>query len=229
MNKNKLYFTGDTHGEGLLSRLWNIDDGDTLCILGDFGYVWKEGDVSRLQHLSFNILEPENKSVVVVLGNHENYDIIEQLPQVEKYGGIVYEVSSHIHIFKQQGLYEVCGHKLAVYGGGLSVDKDRRQLGVSYWKQEIPTNRMFDCFMQELSAVDTSEYILLSHVCEKSLVEKLLWKGADKLLDDTTEHLQMIKDKYNFQHHYFGHFHDDIETAEYSLLWENVIEAVKGV
>lgn len=200
---NNLYLTGDMHGSGLLSRLWAIPQNSTLCVLGDFGYIWHKGDIEALQNLSRSILEEDDKRIVVVLGNHENYDIIEGLPQVEKYNGIVYEVSSHIHIFKQQGLYEVCGHKLAVYGGGLSIDKQHRKLGVSYWKQEVPTRRMFDCFVAELEKVDTSEYILLSHTCNTELVEQLLWQGADKIYDDTTTHLQMIKDAYKFKHHFF--------------------------
>lgn len=224
---NKLFMTGDTHGTELLSRLWHINNGDTLCILGDFGYIWKKGDIEKLKTLTHIVIEPENKYIVIVLGNHENYDIIEQLPQVEKYGGLVYEVSSHIHIFKQQGLYEVCGHKIAVYGGGLSVDRQYRKLGVSYWKQEVPTMRMFDCFMQQLQTIDTKEYILVSHTCEMNLIEKLLWEGADKIDDDTAYHLQQIKDEYTFKHHYFGHFHDDRETALYSLLWQEVIEIGK--
>lgn len=87
-----IYITGDTHGD-LVSRFsyhrhpelrsWTKDD--VVFVLGDVGVPWYNTAKYDTYHLDFCASKPP--TFIFILGNHENYDEIEKMPTVEKFGG----------------------------------------------------------------------------------------------------------------------------------------------
>ena len=226
-----VYLTGDTHGE-VLKRISKkqcrkysqpiLKSGDILIVLGDFGLVWDNKSWSTIKYVN-KYLSERGIKIMSVLGNHESYFLIEQLPTVSIYGGKCYEVSSNIHFMQNGELFDIHGYKFAVFGGAYSVDKMYRKEGKSWWSQEIPNKETMQYFIDNLEKINTSEYILLTHTTNYEMVKFLLWNDSPKL-DDVSRFLEFVKYHYNFKHHYFGHFHDNRYYNDYTLLYEDIVE-----
>ena len=222
-----IYFTGDTHGgqgyTDLHWRLKEVENNSVLLIAGDFGYVWDKDYLIKLLPIE-HICQHNNIEIYSVLGNHENYDIINKLPIVEKYGGKCYQVSENIFFFCNGELFDFGKCKLAVWGGGLSIDKEFRIPGKSWWAAEIPSYRTFYNFMEKLETVNTKEYILFTHVPSTETVERLLWNVNPKFTDPVGQQVSGLKNHFEFNHHIFGHMHDDKQFENETLIWEDVLE-----
>lgn len=62
---------------------------DVLIQLGDFGWVWYPLDTNKEQEYWLAWLAGKKYTLAVVLGNHENYDVINALPVEKKWGNYV--------------------------------------------------------------------------------------------------------------------------------------------
>jgi len=102
-----------------------------LFQLGDFGcylhYPTTEDYKKELRNRKD--LSSRNFTLFVILGNHENFDLIYDLPLVEKWGGLVYEEKlegGSIYIAKHGEVYTINGKTIFVYGGARSSDIEYR-------------------------------------------------------------------------------------------------------
>lgn len=87
-----ILFSGDTHsftykfGNKCNPYTNNLTKDDFIVILGDCGFVWN-GSKQDMRSLEF--LNGKNCNIICICGNHENYDLIEQMPIINKFGGKV--------------------------------------------------------------------------------------------------------------------------------------------
>lgn len=163
---------------------------------------------------------------IALLGNHEGYDRIERLPIVGRFGGSVYRVSERISILQDGNLYTNDGKTFFVFGGGDSVDENRRFPGESWWPQEIPTQKQLKRGLETLCAVDGVVDYVVSHACPRNVLEHMedkdLLVHRLKVLDPTVDMLTRLWRKLtDYQGWYFGHFHLDFEWRRYRGLWED--------
>ena len=82
-----IFVTADTHGEVERfedKQLKKIKKGDSLVILGDFGFVW---DGSRNEKKALKWLSRRRYQLLFVDGSHENHALLAQYPQEEFCGG----------------------------------------------------------------------------------------------------------------------------------------------
>lgn len=81
------YITGDTHGklEDLKERLKGLElkEDDILIICGDFGFDWNEDLIEKWKAFEHPY------TVLFCDGNHENFDILNDLPSTEMFGSKV--------------------------------------------------------------------------------------------------------------------------------------------
>jgi len=92
-----IYLTGDKHGniqelsfkQHPIMRTLTAED--TLFILGDFGLIWEWNCDTKEEAYNLNWLNEQVYTTIVILGNHENWTKILQMPQIEKFGGKVRE------------------------------------------------------------------------------------------------------------------------------------------
>lgn len=99
---NHLYMTGDIHADTARftykkhPTLRDWDKTDILVCLGDFGLPFgtqapyyntqfRKQDIYNLKQLDSHV----PCDTIVICGNHEDYDFIETLPRVQRYGGTV--------------------------------------------------------------------------------------------------------------------------------------------
>ena len=120
-----IYITGDTHGG--FRRFGNkyfppqkhMSREDYVIITGDFGGLWDGGpkDWYWLDWLSGKPF-----TTLFVDGNHENFDLLNALPEKEWHGGRVHEVRENIlHLMRGQR-FTIGGCSVFAMGGAASHD-----------------------------------------------------------------------------------------------------------
>lgn len=100
-----LYFHGDTHGILINSfsykqhpEMRQLTEEDYLFILGDCGVPWndytKEEDIYQLKWL-----DSRPYKTIIITGNHDNYDMIEQMQPIQFCNGIARQANIYGHKF----------------------------------------------------------------------------------------------------------------------------------
>jgi len=243
--KNRLFVCGDTHIPSDIYKLNSssfpeqseLTKDDVLVQLGDFGGIWYALGSNREQEYWLNWLGNKNFTTAVVLGNHENYDIIETLPWETKWGNEVqfYELENgnKIYFFKRGAIYNINGHKCLTIGGAHSIDKAHRTPHISWWEQEdITSKEISNCF-EELDEKGYDVDYVLTHTCPSRIVMEfvhLTMYNQGKIKDTTAEFLDEIDNRVEFKSWHFGHMHthykhidnyDDGHTDEYTCHYNN--------
>jgi hypothetical protein len=119
-----LYATGDTHGEWSRFNMDNFPEqkemtkSDYVLILGDFG-IW---DGSKRENYWLDWLDAKPWTTLFIEGNHDNADILDNLPVDEWHGGNVHFIRpSVIHLMRGQ-VYDIDWYTLFTFGGARSHD-----------------------------------------------------------------------------------------------------------
>ncbi len=119
-----IYVTGDTHGDRSRldkKRLKALNDGDTLIVCGDFGFLW---DDSRTEQRFLYKLSKRPYNILFVDGTHENFDLLYSCPVGEKFGGKVHIIADNIcHLIRGQ-IYSIENKTVFAMGGGQNPDRD---------------------------------------------------------------------------------------------------------
>lgn len=101
-----------------------------------------------------------------------------------------------------------------------------RKKGFSWWPQEEITKEEYEIAMNNLEKRDFEVDYILSHIAATNHIRDLWLKNLLidlKKIDQSSQYLQKIKDKTKYKHWYFGHFHADCETNDYSCLYDKIV------
>lgn len=223
-----IYLTGDTHGD--FERIYNsarkLKSSDILIVLGDFGFVWYPLEVQK----NLESLANYECQIMFVDGNHENFDILnddQRFPVFEMYGGKVKRLSTNITWLRRGEIYEIDGQRLLTVGGAMSVDKERRIEGISWWKdEEINHAEIENTFINLETHNWTVDYVL-THTAPEKLIDR--WWGSliDDRRDQNSRFFDEIEPRLNYKKWFFGHFHVDVERGKFRCLYEDVIKLNK--
>ena len=240
-----IYVTGDTHGgaAGDLKKLnsRNFPQGKTLTkndyviVAGDFGCVWSnpssEGYKSDLHVQKW--LHEKPWTTLFVDGNHENHDMLDELETVEMFGADVGKVNESIYHLRRGRVYEIGGNKIFVMGGALSIDKENRTLGISYWEQEVPSYADMDFGLETLEKHNWEVDYVITHTCPEYVVQRFISEHnagglyGNKVNDPTANYLEYIRESLSFKRWYYGHWHEDWEYDKFTLLYQKVTKLGK--
>jgi len=139
---SRVFRFGDLHGDSNSEYQFlnktnfpeqkELTKNDVFIQLGDFGYVWYypkslEGYKKDIHKL--NEIADKNFTTLVIPGNHENYDIINALPIIEKWGGKVYELklkSNSIFFAVRGEIYTINNKKFFTFSGATTSSKENR-------------------------------------------------------------------------------------------------------
>lgn len=225
-----IWLCADTHGtldfqkvEDFFENLilyQEVSKEDYLIILGDVGVCW-DGGVNDTFVIS--VLHKLPCTVLWLDGNHENFDIIEEIPIINNWhGGKVQFISEDIiHLMRGQ-VYELEGKRFFVFGGGNSIDKQWRIPGVSWWEKEMPSEDEYVEGMRNLEGVDYEVDYVLTHTCPGHIAHMLVsevYTGEEELQN----YFDDISQKIEFTMWYFGHWHMDQTEDLYQCLWDDIV------
>lgn len=218
-----IYITGDTHSywDNREKLLQSLTIEDIVICLGDLGWSW---DINHINSFC------PNATWLSVLGNHENYTLIEQMPIVEKYGGKVRQMKENVFYLMNGEMYEIEGKKYFVFGGALSIDKHWRTSYKSWWPQEQPTQEELHHALETLEKHNWIFDVLLTHTAETEFIQKVLGK-KDTIPDKTENMIQTIKHEIkehngSFKYHFFGHLHEFWKSTEDNYEWYCLYEQI---
>ena len=228
--------TGDLHGtHNIYKRLKDIElknplsKEDVVVFLGDVGFLWSifKKEKEELEFLEY--VNSKDYTIAWVDGNHENfYRLKTELTPIEKFGSEVgvlkeYPDSNFLHL-KRGHIYNINDKKILVLGGGRSVDKHNRKEGVSWWKEEMPSDDEFKLCFENLNSNYYKVDYIFTHEAPTSIVELMLLKyGLFKYEPSKLElYLDSIKRDVEFETWCFGHYHIDQQvTPKFVALLDN--------
>lgn len=228
-----IFITGDTHGDWM-SRLKvesfpeqkEMTKDDYVIILGDFG-IW---DDSKREKYNLDWLEDRPFTTLFVSGNHENYDILDNLPIEEWHGGKVNFIRpSVIHLTRGQ-VFSIEDKTFFAFGGASSHDisagilepddplfKEKKRLldkdpfalyrinHVSWWQRELPNEEEMDNGYENLERNNGCVDYIITHSPPASVIA-LLGQGLYEQ-DKLTQYLENIRVHTEYKRHFMGHMH----------------------
>lgn len=193
--------TGDIHGNEFIRINQAKQLGiDTLIVCGDFGYVWND---LKENEYNLNVIENIGVKVLFLDGNHENFDALEMYPYKNMFGGRVQVLRNNIIHLLRGEIYNIKNKKVFIMGGAVSIDKEYRIEGISWWNQEIPNEEERRKALYNLNAENNKVDIILTHAGPTSVIKQIDAEYGDEY----TDFLETINKKIEFKQWYFGHMH----------------------
>ena len=228
-----IYITGDTHGELSTRKLssktfkegHSLTKNDYVIIAGDFGLIFHPVQTPGEKYW-LEWLESRPWTTLFVDGNHENFDKLNTLPIIDKFGGKVGKVSESICHLRRGEIYLIDNKKVLAFGGAASIDKLYRQEGVSWWKDEIPSYADMDNCLCNLEKHNNKVDIIVAHTCPNFLVPSIIAKSGsyEKESDPTAKMLDHIVSTCEFDSYYCGHWHVHWLNGKYNFLYGHIVK-----
>jgi hypothetical protein len=180
-------------------------------ILGDGGFLWPGN--ARVDAHNYRVLGQRPFPVLSLIGNHEPM-LGMDLPEADiGIGETVYLVNKRplVAYLKRGRVYRIDGFKLLVMGGALSIDKQYRVPGASWWKEEYWSAReQSDLFA--LLALDSDFDYVLAHTGPDSVNFRLFgsfFPGSPKFDDEVAKLNDAVDARINCGGWFCGHWHQD--------------------
>ncbi len=215
-----IVITGDIHGSIDIAKLdientpglAALTEDDYLIIAGDFGLVWG-GTEEELYWLEW--LNGMPWTTLFIDGNHENFDLLEQLPVEEWHGGKIHRVAERIYHLMRGQVFEIEGKTFFTFGGADSHDKYYREEGVSWWHQELPSKEELKEGREALERVGFKVDYILTHCAPTSVQRELiLLRNDDSYTRNVlTEFLEGVKERTEYRRWFCGHYHIDYTST----------------
>lgn len=229
---SRLFITGDTHGNIDIEKLSphrfcydGLTKDDILVVLGDWGGIWYGNDRDN-KMIKWWANKPW--TTFCVLGNHCNYDAIEQLPCDIKFGDTVYKVADNVFLAHSGKVYDLLGKKCLVINGADSHDifitnyngeKIRyRYPHISWWEQEQITEEDIEAAKINLQKYNNSVDFVFTHTGGE---ETCAYLGFKPTISDIR--LSQILNSTIYEKHFCGHYHKDINTSGARVLYDDIM------
>ena len=150
-------------------------------------------------------------TVLFLDGSHENYDLLAQYPETELFGGRVQSLGGNVYHVCRGSVLELEGKTYLCFGGAESQDKDDREPGVNWWKQEMPSDEEYDTCRRNLETVDYKvDYVLTHDAPSRFLDFTALALGESNRLHLFLDEILL---KLTYEKWFFGCYHKDVQLS----------------
>lgn len=234
---NRVFVTGDTHGsqQGDLDKLTSrrfpegkeLTKDDFVIVAGDFGFLWSPV-ASDSEKNKYKWFEEKPWTTLFIDGNHENFNRLDALPDVEMFDGVVGKVNDSIYHLRRGYVYEIAGRSIFTFGGGYSIDKNGRLPDVEWWEREMPSKSEYDRGLKSLAEYKNKVDYIITHSCSNNMFLELsdeynmFYKiEGEEQLRDFLDIIELLVER---KHWYYGHFHEDHKFENHTVLYDIVRE-----
>lgn len=243
---SKVYVTGDIHGEIDINRIsynnWeeskNLTQNDYLIICGDFGFPFFPTDISdepltnKLCRSSRNSykhwikwLATRPYNILWCDGNHDNH-VFWYNQEVTKWnGGNVHihpDAPNVIHLMRGE-YYIINNTSFWVMGGASSIDKAYRTRNISWWEEELPSNKEYNNAIENLAKYNNKVNYIITHCCSEQIMHNFI--NYYFKTDELNKFFNNIDKCVEFDHWYFGHYHKDINMdIKHTCVYNKIIQ-----
>lgn len=251
-----VYITGDTHGSWI-NRLCSftfpegrdMNKNDYVIILGDFG-IWDNSDHEK--H-ALDWLDNKPFTTLFISGNHDNYDILDNLPVEEWHGGKVnYVRDSVIHLMRGQ-IFNIEDKSFFTFGGASSHDisdgildmndpdfKEKKKIldmnpyslyridHKTWWSRELPSENEMLEGVENLKIHNNKVDYILTHSPYTSILSVMDGNSGLYKSDVLADYLQDIKQTVDYKHWLFGHMHvnENYYFDRSTCIYEQIIRII---
>lgn len=215
-----IYITGDTHGLIDFPKLKHyfkhryVSRHDVLIILGDAGMVWSEEDCCIQD---YEYLGP---TVLFIDGNHENFDLLEQFPIVERFDAKVHYLDRDVFHVLRGEILRINGLSFLCLGGATSIDKEYRIPGISWWEEEHIRDKDVTRAIENVKNQGGGVDYVLTHCAPSRIVKSMFGFSSDS----DSEQLSLLQESIGFSHWFFGHYHFDRSRGKFRCFYNDVLE-----
>jgi hypothetical protein len=182
-------------------------------ILGDGGFLWpgnEKGDACLYKTLAFRPFP-----LLCVVGNHEPVLGRQDLPEADIGIGekvILVNEKPFVAYLKRGKVYTIDGFTFLVLGGALSIDKEFRRKGISWWENEYWSAEEKEAVMRLLKQNKEFDYVL-SHTGPGRINQTLFQNNAGryfpKFFDEVAALNESIDGMVACKGWLCGHWHKD--------------------
>ncbi len=199
----KIMFAGDIHGDEK-HLFWLFDHAvqnevDHIISAGDFGYwphlKWGKHYLEKVNTFA----EATGIPLYWVDGNHENHDWLDALREALGDENPIPTTTEWVKWIPRGCRFTLNGYTFMGYGGAYSVDWEDRQLGHSWWKQELINPYHLD------NLSDDPVDVLITH--EAPLGKEISYKDDIPVSVAQREFVLDIQNKVVPRLHVCGHHH----------------------
>lgn len=230
-----IFITGDTHArfERFSSKKFPLGrelvKSDYVIIVGDFGGIWDVNESSPRETYGLNWLNDKPWTTLFIDGNHENFDRLDEMPVETMFGGPVGVIRPSILHLKRGYVYEIQETKIFTFGGGYSLDKERRRDHVSWWARELPNHTEYERGLKNLESFNNSVDYIITHSCSQRDFESMSqsYDMVHKENDDESQlrrYFDLIQDQTEYKSWFCGHFHVNHQINDTVFLYETIVE-----
>lgn len=213
-----IFITADTHGEYERfcdKQLKPLKIGDTLIVLGDFGFIWNNDKpetkmLKKISKLHFKVL--------FIDGKNENLTAIDTYPEVMYHGAAAREIyKNKIYYIKRGEILELESKKIMCFGGADSFIPEFK------FEQYIPGQTDFETCVANLSQHGNKVDYILTHLPSGKInrfinLESSHTSGLMEFFDAVTDNVEYTK-------WYFGSVHQDKHiSSKAQAVYRNVIQ-----
>lgn len=228
----RIFVCGDVHGDIDIGKIdlfvmgnKDLVKSDILLVCGDWGAIW-DGDnydkemIEKWENYPFTTL--------VTCGNHENYDLIEKLPVVKRFGGRAYKVSETVYIALRGEVFNIYGKTFLSIGGADSHDREWRTTGISWWPQEVITEQDKEKILENIKDYSEVDYII-SHTGGEDCLSILNMSFLKEFLISTESdrNFSGVINNISYKNHFCGHYHVDAQCGNNIILYNYILEIHK--
>ena len=227
------YVTGDIHGR---KDIWInkiepvLKDSDRIIVCGDFGIGFFSDE-----ELFFDYISEQKYTVLFVDGNHENFDKLRNSYPVALWnGGRVHKIRPNlIHLMRGE-VYMIDGKLLFAFGGGYSIDKACREKDISWWQEEMPSEKEYDNAKLNLEKADYKVDYIITHTAPSETISYLSTMRECERKNNPPQESPLnvffdyIEENVTYRHWFFGHFHEDIQLWRRQTVIYNTIRELES-
>lgn len=243
-NKNtRIFVAGDIHGtidiRKLNTTFWpeqkDLTKNDLLIQVGDFGHIWNNVP-SKDEIYWLKWFDAKPFITVFIAGNHDNHDRLNSYPVIDFCGGKASRISKKVYHIKNGYVYNFGERTFWCFGGALSIDKDQRIPGISWWDGEIPSYKEMQMGLDNLEYVGYKVDYIITHTMPRLCIDilktkKLYDEYTTKYNDPVSAYLDEVLDRmrWGYKRWMCGHFHEDrrLEAVKLTILYDIVTELLE--
>ena len=217
-----------------------LNENDVLINVGDFGGIWyNEGHPKyKKDKYWLDWIGSKRYTFAFLDGNHENHDLLNELPIINKWGGkvgVIKTKNKDIFYLKRGEVYTINNKTYFVMGGASSNDQGNRVEGKNWWAGETLSEADIKNAHDNLKKHNYKVDVILSHTCPRVFANELVQMASSKSIysigndymdramskfeDPTPLILQEFYLKVEFNQWHFGHWHLDLIKKFYD--WES--------
>ena len=143
--------------------------------------------------------------------DYENYDLLKQYPVEELFGGKAQALGGNVYHVCRGSVLELEGKKYLCFGGAESPDKEDREPGVNWWKEELPSDEEYAACEANLAACDYKvDYVLTHDAPSRFLDFTALACGETNQLHSFLDKILL---KLTYEKWFFGCYHKDVQLS----------------